>query len=31
MLLALMLMRANEVVPADRLADQLWSGEPLER
>ena len=28
MLLALMLMRANEVVPADRLADQLWSGEP---
>ena len=27
-LLTLLLLHANEVVPADRLAEELWSGEP---
>jgi DNA-binding SARP family transcriptional activator len=27
-LLAILLLHANELVPADRLAEELWSGEP---
>jgi DNA-binding SARP family transcriptional activator len=30
-LLALLLLRPNEVVPRDRLVDELWSGHPPER
>jgi DNA-binding SARP family transcriptional activator len=29
-LLALLLLRANEVVPAERLIEELWAGEPPE-
>jgi DNA-binding SARP family transcriptional activator len=27
-LLALLLLRRNEVIPADRLIEELWSGQP---
>ena len=30
-LLAVLLLHANEVVPADRLIDELWAEDSLER